>query len=162
MVRTRATTFDKLLAQGGPCAVSAHGSIRRRDSLQLGVARECTLTKINFAQQVAVDWGYHREGACDACAGRIHQKCVRRCFLALQFHPPSLQCAAFSSFMAIMVDQRVAQNPVEPRHCRFVLAQFSARFESAHVSALQNIFRDAAIMKTPLEKTEKLQAQTKQ
>ena len=139
----------------------ADGGVAGRDGLRRGVMRDGTLGEIDFTQERGVGSGQRIERASDALAGGVLQKGIGHGF-GFELARPAIERRAFCGAAAVVIDEGVAQDAVEPGHGGLTLAQSAGGFERTDVSRLQNVFGERAIAQAALEKAEELPAEIEQ
>ena len=121
---------------GGECLEAA--------AFEFDVADNFTIGRLHGAEHIA-----------DALAHDLLGLRIRLCFGG-QFLRPSLEGSVFGGAMAVVIDDGIAQDAVEPGDGRLFAAQARSLFERAGVGALQNVLRGGEGFDAPLEKAEKL------
>lgn len=145
----------KLLFQGLASAMDADGSVTGSDSSGFGEGFEGIFSKIDAADDLAVLGLQGGEDADDALADDVVHGLVRLGFSDEVFGPV-FESAIFCRLMAVVIDNRVAQDAVEPGCGRLFLVQCRGLFHGADVGALQDIFRGGWSSDAALHELEKL------
>ena len=121
--------------------MEANGGVARGDS-GLGCEGFKTLVcKVDAAENLAVGrlkgWKYLVDATADDLFGlRIG------CSIGCKVVCPLLESAVFGGTVAIVVDDGVAQDAIEPGDGRLFIAQDGGVFDGADVGALDDVFRD--------------------
>ena len=140
------------------------GTYRRiawRNSLRLGEFRERSLAKIHLAQQGSVSRSHSFESPANTFASSFLKSGLwLSCRLKLL--NPALKRRPLGGTPPIVIDDRIAQHAIEPRHGRLAFAQPIPGIKQAHVCRLQNILCNSTILDAPLNKPKELPAQQKQ
>jgi len=106
---------DQLLAQSGAGAMRSNACIGSGDALVSGEVLQRLLAQIDSANQVRVIGPERVEDATQAGADFVLDF-WRRCDGRFQVTAPDLQGFHFRAATAVVVDDRVAQNAIEPPH----------------------------------------------
>ncbi len=77
----------------------------------------------------------------------------------IQLARPALEGRSLCSASAVVVDDRIAQDAIEPCDRRLIFTQPSFRFQRTQIGGLQNIFCNGAIVHAALKKDEEAPAQ---
>jgi len=135
--------------------VSPDGGVCRGDVLGCGVSSEALFAKIQCAQKGRVrrSDGVQRSGNALTC-GVFEERFGGR--LAFKLPSPSVERRAFPGSAAVVVDDGVAQNAIEPGDRRLLIAQAAGVLEGAHVCRLQNVFGEGAVIDSTGEKSKEL------
>jgi len=146
---------DELFAESGAGTVGADGGIAGTDPLGVRIRGEGSLAEIDFAEQGSVGRCDRVECAGDALAGGLVEKRIGGS-LSLELLRPAFEGRAFGGAAAVVVDDGVAEDAIEPSDGGFVLTQVAARFEGAHIGGLKNVLRNSTIVDTALDEAKEL------
>jgi len=153
-----AATLDQLLAQRGARAMGTDCGVASGDGLRRCVSSQALFRQVDFAKERGVGGGKSVERAGDALAGGVHEKRIGRGF-CFELARPTIEGRAFRGAAAMVIDEGVAQDAVEPGDGGFILAQLAGRFERTDVGRLQDVFSERAIAEAAIEKAEELPAE---
>jgi hypothetical protein len=153
--RTGATDERELLFQGLPGAMDADCGVCGGDVGLDGECLEAAAFEIDIADNFAVSRLHRAEHIADALADDLVGLRIGLRFGG-QFLRPALEGSVFGGAMAVVIDDGVAQDAVEPRDGRLFAAQGGGLFERAGVCALQDVLRGGEGFDAPVQKAEKL------
>ena len=129
-----------------------------RDSLRGSIGSQAPLFQIYLAQELSIGWRNHLERAGDTLTDRLFKLRFggRGVF---QLSRPTLECRTLGGAAAVVVDDRVAQDAIEPGNGGLVGAQAALGLEGAQICSLQNVLGKDAIVNAALDECEKAPAQ---
>jgi hypothetical protein len=143
-----------LKAQGFPGPMQADGGIFRRNTRLLRQVTEGAVFQVDNPEGILVFRLERGEKAGHALADLLPQHLIG--FLSLgELSAPFLQGARSGGPLTVMIDDGVAQDPIEPGHNLFILHTGPA-LQSAHKRRLQDFFGGGSGLDTPLEEGQKL------
>jgi hypothetical protein len=139
VVGADATALHEFATQGCARSMSADGGVAGSNSLPASVVGKSSFVEVDLANERCVLRGQTIERAGDAFTGGFEED---RCGFrhGLKLAGAAFEGCCFRSATAVAVDDRVAEDAIEPGYRGLVFAQFAAGFESADIGALQNVF----------------------
>ena len=144
-----------LLAQRFPCTVDANSRIAARDSGRLGEIVQTALAEIDDGQSFTIlrlERGQQLRNALADVVPDFRFSCLVGGKLA----PPSFHGAVRCRAVPVVVDDRIAQNAIEPRDNALVVAQFAPALDAPHERRLQNVLRRGAGFHVPFNEGQEL------
>jgi hypothetical protein len=145
--------FD-LAAQGFPGPMHADGGIVGRDSRLAREVADVAIVEIDDLQRLAI---FGLEG-CEKAGNTLADLLTEEGIGLLNpggLAAPGLQGALGSGAAAVMVDDGIAEDPIEPGDNLLILDAGTA-FDSAHEGGLEDVFGGFAGLDAALEEGEKL------
>lgn len=150
-----AAGLDELFFEGLTGAVGTDGGVCGGDSRLFSEGVDGVFGKIDVANDLAVGGFERREYVVDALTDDLVSCRVRLSF-GDEVFGPLLEGAVFGGAMAVMIDNGVAQDAIEPCHRGLVFVERGGFFDSADVRSLNNVFGDGVRADTVFDEVEKL------
>ena len=157
MPGTAPTGLDELFAERGTGAVGAGAGIGGRDLLLPGEILERLLAKLNGTQQGGVLGLHALKDSSQARADLVPGFRSRRDGM-FKLATPCFQRLVFRAATAIVVNDRVAQDAIEPADHGLALPQISLVLNRTHVGGLKDVLGHGGIGDPSLQEAEKLPA----
>lgn len=155
MFRADAAGFDEVFAERGAGAVGADGCVGWGDVLLGCKLLQGLLAEVDGAQKLGVIGMDGVEHAGEA--GTDVALCLRwRSGLALELFAPLFEGVVFGGAAAVLVDDGVAQDPIEPADDGFAGVELAFAFESAEIGGLEDVFGDSWIGHAALHEAKEL------
>ncbi len=121
-----------------------------------GKRLQLAFLKIDCVEDFGVRRAQGWQHASDASADyRVWEAAGRRLAVSFKRRPPSAQSAFFDARSAVVVDDRVAENAIEPGDGRLIVAQPRSVLQSAQIGVLKNVFGDLCGPDAARQKAEK-------
>lgn len=149
------TCGDELLPEGLTRSMKADGSVARGDSFCLCEGIERLFGEVDIANDLAIGGLEVFNDLADALTHDL-MGCHVGLGLGQEFVRPSLESAVFGCSMAVVIDDGVAQDAIEPGYGRLVAAKFGGLFDGAHVGDLNDVIGGGGGVDTTLQEVEKL------
>lgn len=131
-----------------------NGRVAQGNRVCLGIGGQGAFVQIHLTQEVGVGGRDHPKYTADALARRFRQLGLWKSGV-LQFSSPAIQSGILRRTTAVVIDDRVTENAMEPGDNRSVGAQSAPSFESAEIRALENIFGNGVVADSPCQEREK-------
>ena len=144
---------SEFAAESGTGAVGADGGVAGGEFVAVGEVGEGCVGEIDFAEDLGVGGAEGGEDDLDAAADEGASGDVGGGGLGVgevQLGDPAIHRGGLGGVMAVVIDDGVAQDCVEPGDGRFVLAESSGLFERADVGDLQDVFCKRAVVDATL------------
>jgi len=153
MLGAGSTGQGELLFKCLASAMDADGGVAGGDSGGSGEGVQCALAKINFADDLAV---LRLDGGKDLLDAAADDILCRRVGGGLggQVASPAFERAVFGGAVAVVVDNGVAQDAIEPGYGRLGLVERRGLFHGADVGVLQDVFGGGRRIDTTPDKLE--------
>ena len=151
----------KLPAQRGAGTMGADSRVRRTDAVLAGIGCKFTLGQIDLAQQFGITRFERFESAHDTSAGGVEELWLRGTGIG-QFQSPALQRRNLGSAAAVVVDDGIAQDAIEPGNDGLFFPQPMRGLECAHIGRLQDIFGNRGLVDASTQESEELAAEIEQ
>jgi hypothetical protein len=153
--RAGAADLDELLFEGLPGAMDANCGVADGNSSFAGEGLEAGFFQVDLAEYLAVCRLHALKDVADALADDLFGLRLGRCF-SFETLGPLLEYTVMDGTMAIVIDDGISQDAVEPGDGRLVVAQFGGLLHCAHVSGLKDVFSRGERVHTSLDEAEKL------
>ena len=139
MFGASAACKDELLLESLSGAVGSYGGVAGGDAGFLREGLECIFCEVDFADDLAVCRLEFVEDVVDALADDLLGGCVELVFDGEIFRP-LLESTVFGGAVAVVIDDGVAQDAVEPCDGRLVAAQGRGLLHRTNVGGLDDVF----------------------
>ena len=146
---------QKLLAESRAGAVDAYAGGRSRQAMLLGEIPQTLLAKIDRAESLGVFRLQAIEYANKTGAG-FFLEIGRQLGGAFELAAKRFKGSFLGRVPPVGVDDRVAEQAVEPGGNRLARLEIVAVLEGAQISCLENVFSQCEIRHAPLDEGEKL------
>lgn len=143
-----AADLDELLFEGLTGSMDADGSVA-------GEGLQAVFFEVDLAEDLAVRGFHVLKDVADALADDLFGLRFGRRF-GFEIPGPLLECAVLNGAMAIVVNDGVSQDAVEPRDGRLVAAQVGGLLHCAYVGGLKDVFSRGKRFDTPLHEAQEL------
>lgn len=153
MGRACPAALHQPLVKCGAGPMQPHRSIVARDALRQRVLRDVMLGEVYLTERICV-FGLERlDQIADALAYGTEQRGIFADIGGLV--GDGIKRAALGTGPPVVIDQRVAKQPIKPRLSRFLTAQRFPASDRANERFLKQVLGDGARSHAPFEKREK-------
>ncbi len=134
------------------------GRVRRSNALCSGIGGEAPLFQIYLTQQLGIGRRNHLERAGDTLTDRLFKLRFggRGVF---QFPRPAFEGCTFGGATAIVIDDCIAQDAIEPCNRRLIRTQPAPGLKRAEIRSLEDVLGEYTIVDAALKEREKATAQ---
>jgi len=152
---TDAADPDKLGFKGLAGSMEANGGVARGDSGAGCEGFQAPASEVDAAENLAVGGPDGGKDLVDAITDDLFGLSVG-CGFGCEVVSPLLEGAVFGGTAAIVIDDGVAQDAIEPGDGRFFTPQGGGVLDGADVGALDDVFGDSGGVDSPLHKMEEV------
>ena len=150
-----ATGEDELLFESLACAVRTYSGVAGSDAGFLREGLECIFGEVDFADNLAVCRFEFVEDVVDALTNDLLGGGVELAFDG-EILGPLLQSTVFGGTVAVVVDDGIAQDAVEPGDGGLVAAQGCCLLHGANIGGLDDVLGDSAGSHSSFNEVEEL------